>query len=757
MVTRRPSFHYQALIAVLAVPMLMAVLNSLSGFWRLETASGTVLLYAGAAVALAWLLWRVPWATVTLLAMGAAGSLLALPYQPAWAAYVRRLSGEWYDFMESMRIYQLEAAFGQTLGDLFLILIAVGVGAVLIRETLARGSTFWSIALGTAIFGIQWSWYYDKSFGHFAAYLVIAFMLWALGQAALREASWQVTGRRVGYRTHLATPLASILLVGLLASLLPAEFAPADLGAFGERVQEAFPILKRLRGAGPGSGLGGRFSLRTTGFAPTMGVLGGPVTLDHKVALHLKTKDALTGTAYLRGATHLTYDGRTWLSGGSAYLDVGPDQVIPSQYSATVLRDAATFGITPAVNMGNTLFSLLEPVRVENPRGGYKVDGDGNLWSSRAVPKGTTYQVYVNIPRYSSEQIRRLSTGLLPESFEAYLQIPSSLPDRVGDLARSLAGGQADPLEQALTIERYLRSFPYSLEVPASPSGRDFVDYFLFDLQRGYCTYYATAMAVMLRELGIPTRLVEGFAVPSSAQYTEGADGLRSYSVLNSMAHAWVEAYFPGYGWITFEPTPRGDLPLIDRSVPAPATDSASDPLTGGDDLPFGDPDDLLEDDFDEAFAGGAGTGGAGLENSRQLPWGLTLLAALAGLIYMGYRRIQSQDRIPSKEEGQVVQEAWTRSGSLLALFNLGRRPDQTPREYARVLGQQWSSLQEPAERVADDYTYARFGPPHSPLDTEAAGRARQLWEKVQEAVFNRFGWRRYLWRRLRWPAGKPD
>src|SRR2546427_6545887 len=90
----------------------------------------------------------------------------------------------------------------------------------------------------------------------------------------------------------------------------------------------------------------------------------------------------------------------------------------------------------------------------------------------------------------------------------------------------------------------------YSAQVKATPPGKDPVDYFLFDLKQDFCEYFASAMVVMLREEGIPARLVEGF--------TTGAFDTASnaFVVREQDAHAWVEAYSPQYGWIEFEPTP---------------------------------------------------------------------------------------------------------------------------------------------------------------------------------------------------------
>jgi hypothetical protein len=146
-----------------------------------------------------------------------------------------------------------------------------------------------------------------------------------------------------------------------------------------------------------------------------------------------------------------------------------------------------------------------------------------------------------------------------------YLQLPDGLPDRVLVLARGLTATGPTPYDRALAIRDYLRRFPYTLDLPAPPPGRDVVDYFLFDLQRGYCDYFATAMVVLARAAGVPARLAVGYA---SGLYDPLA---AHYVVTEANAHAWVEVYFPGYGWVEFEPT--AGYPAIDRGGEAGGSD----------------------------------------------------------------------------------------------------------------------------------------------------------------------------------------
>lgn len=135
------------------------------------------------------------------------------------------------------------------------------------------------------------------------------------------------------------------------------------------------------------------------------------------------------------------------------------------------------------------------------------------------------------------------------EIYKRYTQIPYIITPRVKQLAQDLTKDYDNNYDRAKAIETYLSSnYEYTLNPGNTPRDKDFVDYFLFEGKKGYCTYYASAMAVLLRCIGIPTRYVEGYVMPPSSE-----NGV--YKVTNEQAHAWVEVYFEGFGWIPFEPT----------------------------------------------------------------------------------------------------------------------------------------------------------------------------------------------------------
>jgi transglutaminase-like putative cysteine protease len=191
-------------------------------------------------------------------------------------------------------------------------------------------------------------------------------------------------------------------------------------------------------------------------------------------------------------------------------------------------------------------FPVLEDIRAVSPQSG-------------TVGPGYRYTVVSSVPAVSPEKLRSAGNAYPDWVREKYLQLPAQLPQRVKDLALQITGGADNNYDKAKAVEKFLREYTYNENVPFVPRNRDAVDYFLFDIKQGYCTSYASAMVVLLRAAGIPARMVTGF--------TTGGfdDSQNAYVVADSNAHAWPEVYFPGYGWIPFEPTSSRPQIVLDE------------------------------------------------------------------------------------------------------------------------------------------------------------------------------------------------
>jgi hypothetical protein len=214
---------------------------------------------------------------------------------------------------------------------------------------------------------------------------------------------------------------------------------------------------------------------------------------------------------------------------------------------------------------------------------GWRVRPQSNLFADQsallsadmyaALTDASDYKADVYVSTAGTEDLRAAGTDYPDEIRERYLRLPRSVPDRVRELAFEITDGIANPYDKAKAIERYLREYyPYDLEVPAPPEGADVADYFLFELQRGYCDYYATAMVVLARLNELPARFVSGYA-PGAYDAPNAQYVVREWN-----AHSWAEVYFPEIGWIEFEPT--ASLPEIERASVNILPPSAGDPNT---------------------------------------------------------------------------------------------------------------------------------------------------------------------------------
>ncbi len=278
---------------------------------------------------------------------------------------------------------------------------------------------------------------------------------------------------------------------------------------------------------------------------------------------HIKLSDAMVmrvrlgeGTPNLpadlkwRGVALDHYDGRAWsrsrlgrraLAADSGYYKLEESTYGPETLWQTYFLEALSTEV---------VFGSHRALAVSREIGALSRDASDNLFTSRHPFSKLRYSVLSEIVRPDPALIPEIP-GPLEESIRATaLQLPR-LDPRIGILAAEVTRQEKHPYRKALALEAYLRTnFGYTLEMSGTPEGGDPVAGFLFVVRRGHCEYFATAMALMLRKVGIPARLVNGFR---SGEYNSlGKDWIvRQYD-----AHSWVEAYFAPYGWVEFDPTP---------------------------------------------------------------------------------------------------------------------------------------------------------------------------------------------------------
>jgi transglutaminase-like putative cysteine protease len=205
--------------------------------------------------------------------------------------------------------------------------------------------------------------------------------------------------------------------------------------------------------------------------------------------------------------------------------------------------------------LGTNVFFLAEKARslIGNYRA-IRTDAGGAIYNLDLDHPISRYEADSELPQIDADALR-LATSVAPQGADAYLRLPRQTDPRISQLAEQITASSPSNYDKALAIEQYLRThFGYTLQLSRTPPADPLAN-FLFERKQGHCEYFASSMAVMLRTLGIPSRIVNGF------RGGEFNDLTGQYVVRASNAHSWVEAFFPGFGWISFDPTPAANLP----------------------------------------------------------------------------------------------------------------------------------------------------------------------------------------------------
>jgi transglutaminase-like putative cysteine protease len=386
---------------------------------------------------------------------------------------------------------------------------------------------------------------------------------------------------------------------------------------------------------------------------------------------------------YWRGATYDTWTGRDWLSSDKIPLSRTEKQpVLPTRFG---LRKRVKVDFEINQSRSDLIYTPDEPVSLTIPykvftRGGEPAVQDFSALRAKkpAIPK-LNYSVEALTTVASAEELRAAPNDV-PDFVRRYTQVPD-VPQRVRDLAIQLGRPHRNNYNKAVAIEQFLRRYPYTLDVRPAPPDRDAVEYFLFDLKQGYCDYFASAMVVLLRLNGIPARLATGYVAGKFDNTTN------KFIVTEEEAHSWPEVYFPGIGWMAFEPSGyRPPIVRPEQSVAAPSGEY--DPCYDyeyGSDMCIGDLDPSLIDLVPGDLGGGAIITVAQPQNPLNwVPIVLTFLVvagAAGGAIWL-LSQIGGR-QVPTPE---MARRTYRRMTLLGGLFGLKRRPSQTPIEYARAL-----------------------------------------------------------------------
>lgn len=255
---------------------------------------------------------------------------------------------------------------------------------------------------------------------------------------------------------------------------------------------------------------------------------------------------------YLRATSYDTYTLDGWLSVDKGLILHVPNEASAIEYSPNERLIYQEVSLLNDFVQGNLIYTIGELAAANVPFfTSYHTKFVGETYTDifASVTQATEYAAFSVAPVYTEHELRDSSLEYPAWITSKYLQIPDEVPDRVYELALRLTATQPTPYDRGLAIEQYLRNFEYSLDIEDPPRYRDIVDYFLFELQTGYCDYYASSMAIMARAAGIPARLATGYL---ASNYDPERD---AFVVTGDQAHSWAELYFTDYGWVVFEAT----------------------------------------------------------------------------------------------------------------------------------------------------------------------------------------------------------
>lgn len=441
-------------------------------------------------------------------------------------------------------------------------------------------------------------------------------------------------------------------------------------------------------------------------------VLGGPRTVGNTPVMDIIVDRELP-YVYWQAVVYDTYEDEFWQRAEDDIYEHFNEEG-PLDIPFTRARQVVTQTVISYFPNSSLIYGAPEILQTDRPMlVSASTDENGDklvtrLQSKFVLQQGDDYQVVSNLSVADATSLRQASTSYPDWVREKYLQLPDTITPETLTLAEEVMAPYTNPFDKAIAVRDYLREhIVYNDQIQAPPDGMDPVHYTLFVSQEGYCNFYASSMAVMLRAQGIPARVVSGYA---EGTFDEES---RLYRVKASNAHTWVEAFFPSYGWIQFEPT--ASIPVVDRpenSVDGGGgdafdafgfNDARNEDILTDDSLP------VLEDDLNTDLIEGEERG---VDGEIQLPlterypvWqalGALLIVSVAIALSLFANKFNQRVEMD-------VDRSYTRLGSWARWLGISYRPDQTPFERAESLVTAVPEGKEPIRNLTQQYVLRHF------------------------------------------------
>jgi transglutaminase-like putative cysteine protease len=468
--------------------------------------------------------------------------------------------------------------------------------------------------------------------------------------------------------------------------------------------------------------------------------LGGPFVGDDAVVYETEVDQR----HYWKVETKDIYTGKGWeVFNPEAPISFSQDETVPiTSFTQGIELKEASANVTSIRSYQHIIYPLgLKSVVTDDVSFSFELNkGLEKVYSlegEREAPL-EEYSVTYDIPRYSVTAMKATTglenAGLSQEFINQYTQLPESLPQRVKDLALEITAEQDTWFDKARAVERYfgMNGFTYNqVDVAVPGPNDDYVDQFLFETLRGYCDNYSTSMVVLLRSLGIPSRWAKGYTEGEYQGPTES--GKRGYTITNNNAHSWVEVYFPGVGWVPFEPTQgfSNNVQLNFDEVSEASTDVETPETEEKPEVEK--PDPLEETTSTESSFSWKGFWTA-IEAGIARHWdkGLIVLAIVGIAVWIAYKlqlkwlpfMLVFAFRFRKKDED--FSKAYLALLKQLDRYGIKRREHQTLRDYADYVDSFFSS-KDMGTLTSQYERYVYKGT----LEEGSWDRSRELWENL--------------------------
>ncbi len=413
---------------------------------------------------------------------------------------------------------------------------------------------------------------------------------------------------------------------------------------------------------------------------------------------------------YWRVDVYDTYTSRGWVSRPTS--DYMLEEGVPwGDTSAFNDRDTITYTVNTNIKTDGLLtagdFVSSDTDVLVRVSDGYVI----SVTTPRVLSPGEYYTVTSGISSPSPGDLAAAGENYPEIIAYQYRRLPLNFPDKIRLLAENVTGDAKTPYQKIMAIDGYLSRIPYEEEIKAPPENVDGVEHFLFTQKSGFCLYYASAMAVMLRSVGVPSRLAVGY-LPGDPGEEDG-----EYILRDRHYHTWPQAYFAGYGWVDLEATPRSTGSQVTIETPWVSAGAISE-------VPQWEASQLWQILWMYGWPYGFTSGEAAAKPARisgplpfadELGRALFIIFAIAfvvGILVIPllllrsyfYRWLWQVDR------ANLAAMVYARLGRLASIVGLGPKPQQTPLEFTAMLAAEFPEQVKNLDNIVRAYTENRFG-----------------------------------------------